>query len=102
MTVVTRLRYGIIIGLLVLAFGGCLAIGANASSEEKAAQYKYYATITVQQGDTLESIADIYRDGHYLNRRQYMSEVVKVNCLSSADLYEGMTLKVPYYSSEYH
>lgn len=101
MTKGVRTLYAVVVLGLILAIGTCFVVGAKASTEEKAKNYKYYTTVTVEEGDTLQSIADEYRDSHYANRKQYMNEVVSVNCMSSTKVYPGMTLRVPYYSAEY-
>lgn len=65
--------------------------------------FKYYTSITVQNGETLWGIADDYIDySQYKNKNAYISEVMSINQLDDAsDIISGQKLTVPYYSSEF-
>ena len=69
--------------------------------------YKYYTAITVQQGDTLWSIAeeqlhDKLTASEYKGSRSYMKEVISLNDLRDGNyLLAGQKLIVPYYSHDY-
>lgn len=65
--------------------------------------FKYYTSITVEQGQTLWTIADDYMDyGHYKDKNAYIAEVESINHLNSDEmLLTGRMLIVPYYSAEY-
>lgn len=65
--------------------------------------FKYYTSITVQDGETLWSIADDYIDySQYKNKNAYIAEVMNINQLADAsDIISGQKLTVPYYSSEF-
>lgn len=66
-------------------------------------KFKYYTSITVQNGETLWGIADDYIDySQYKNKNAYISEVMSINQLDDAsDIISGQKLTVPYYSSEF-
>lgn len=78
------------------------SIKSNATSGDDM-NFKYYTSITVQNGETLWSIADEYIDySQYKNKNAYISEVMSINQLADAsDIISGQKLTVPYYSSEF-
>ena len=65
--------------------------------------FKYYTSVTVEQGETLWNIADDFMDyDHYVNKNAYIAEVESINHLDSEEmLLTGQMLIVPYYSAEY-
>ena len=65
--------------------------------------FKYYTSITVEQGQTLWGIADDYIDyEHYKDKNAYIAEVERINHLNGDEmLLTGRMLIVPYYSAEY-
>jgi len=65
-------------------------------------RYKYYTQITVNHGDTLESIACRYITEEYENSDNYINEVCNINHLEDKDqVIAGESLIVPYYSDDY-
>ena len=65
-------------------------------------RYKYYTQITVNYGDTLESIAGRYISNEYENAEVYINEVCNINHLEDKDqVIAGESLIVPYYSDDY-
>lgn len=78
------------------------AIRSSATSGDDM-NFKYYTSITVQNGETLWGIADDYIDySQYKNKNAYISEVMSINQLDDAsDIISGQKLTVPYYSSEF-
>ncbi len=87
---------------LIVVFGIGFGFGTlmtRAEEPEKTPAYKYYSNIEIKSGDTLWDIADTYMDrAYYENRSDYISEVMKINGLSSDKLISGESLIVPYYS----
>ncbi|MDD3367566.1 MAG: LysM peptidoglycan-binding domain-containing protein [Lachnospiraceae bacterium] len=72
------------------------------AKDNQAVSYKYYTTITVENGDNLWAIANTYADQeHYESTEQYINEVVKMNHLQDEQIYSGDTLCIPYYSNEF-
>lgn len=77
-----------------------LSLGIQAHSENM--RYKYYTQITVNHGDTLESIACRYITEEYENLDNYINEVCNINHLEDKDqVIAGESLIVPYYSDDY-
>lgn len=66
-------------------------------------QYKYYKSITIEQGDSLWSIAQEYcSDNAYQDIQEYIDELVQLNGLTSMTIHEGQHLIVAYYDTEIH
>lgn len=75
---------------------------SNAKEESSPVSYKYFKSITIENGDTLWSIAQEYMDNdHYDNVHDYINEVKKMNALSGDDITYGQYLIIPYYGTEY-
>jgi len=87
---------------LVMMFGIGVGFGTlltRAEEPKKEPSYKYYANIEIQSGDTLWEIADTYMDSeHYMERKDYINEVMSINHMVSDHLVSGQKLIVPYYS----
>ena len=75
---------------------------SNAKEEGSPASYKYFKSITIENGDSLWSIAQEYMDdNHYDTIQDYINEVKKMNALSNDDITYGQHLIIPYYGTEY-
>ena len=75
---------------------------SNAKEESSPVYYKYFKSITIENGDTLWSIAQEYMDNdHYDTIQDYIHEVKKMNALSNDDITYGQHLIIPYYGTEY-
>lgn len=89
---------------LIMMFGIGVGFGTlltRAEEPQKAPSYKYYANIEIQSGDTLWEIADSYMDSsHYMNRKEYINEVMSINNMVTDHLVSGQKIIVPYYSAE--
>ena len=96
-----RLALVAIIAILIsLTIFLAMSLGTQAHSENM--RYKYYTQITVNHGDTLESIACRYITGEYENSESYINEVCNINHLEDKDqVLAGESLIVPYYSDDY-
>ena len=88
----------ILIVALSIAFGSILSL-AGADDAEHA--IKYYGSIEIQYGDTLELIAERFMDGeHYDSIDAYIKEVMKINNLRDDRIVAGRHIVVPYYATE--
>ena len=65
-------------------------------------QYKYYKSITIEQGDSLWSIANEYRTDAYKSAQEYIDEVKQINGLSSETIHAGQHLLIVYFDTEIH
>ena len=81
---------------------GSIFSSAQSSAEESGIQYKYYKSITIEQGDSLWSIAEKYCTDAYEDTREYVDELKELNSLTSDIIHEGQHLLVAYYDAEIH
>lgn len=89
--------------IVLFAIGGSVIFSkATTRDEAKNIYYKYYKQIEIQSGDSLWKIAGEYMaNGPYKSRKDYMSEIVELNQLSSTKIIQGQHLVVPYYENTY-
>lgn len=71
---------------------------ANAK-EDNTIQYKYFKILTIEDGDTLWSLAD--NNGYNNCHNAFVKEVMEINHMSNSKIIEGQWIVVPYFSSEY-
>lgn len=71
----------------------------NAKDNEEEPIYKYYTSIIVYRGDTLEDIAKEHLLG-YDSVSDYCKEVRRMNYMNDNELVVGQSLIIPYYSFE--
>lgn len=96
MAVILSLVLILTISLLFISFS------TKANDMEHQPSYKYYKSIEISKGDTLWSIAnDNFDSAHYKDINEYVSEVKKLNSLTSDNIVAGNHVVVPYYASEF-
>lgn len=108
----TGKRFGGALRLLLLAMifsglvgGFCVMTGA--SSRPVQPSWKYYTTVTLADGESLEDLAGRYGDRtHYDSAGQYVEEVCEINGIpydteKVPDLRPGTRIVIPYYSTQY-
>lgn len=89
-----------VLATVVLAVICTLAYGSLKTNANQG--YKYYTSITVEDGDTLWTLADQYIDyNHYKDKEVYLAEVMTMNRLKDDGIYSGQTLIMPYYSMDF-
>lgn len=102
---VTRQRMVVAVLTLLVVFCGTLLGSSMASVRSEASiehgAIKYYTSIQIEQGDTLWSIADIYRTADYSTVQDYIDEVKELNHLGPDEIHSGQYLTIPYYSGEF-
>ncbi len=81
-----------------MVFGSIFSKAKNPAADIP--QYKYYKSITIEQGDSLWSIAEEYCTDQ--DTREYVSELKQLNSLTSETIYAGQHLLVAYYDTEIH
>lgn len=92
----------LLMALFVITIGSIVCGTIFSSAKEPATnipQYKYYKSITIQQGESLWSIAEDYRTDAYDDTREYIDEVIELNNLHSETIHEGQHLVIAYYDS---
>lgn len=108
----TGKRFGGALRLLLLAMifsglvgGFCVMTGA--SSRPVQPSWKYYTTVTLADGESLEDLAGRYGDRtHYDSAGEYVEEVCDINGIpydteKVPDLRPGTRIVIPYYSTQY-
>lgn len=102
-----ELQKNILLTVLTLCFvlnltffaGGFLS---RAKSSDEIVEYKYYASISVEEGDTLLSIAEEHMGNHYASKEAYIREVMQINSLTDGNaIRAGSHLVIPYYSTDF-
>ena len=76
---------------------------SDAESDTFKPEYKYYTSVTVDAGSSLqETASEYYSSTHYANYDAYITEICNINSIhDSSKVYAGDILIVPYYSTEY-
>ena len=97
-------RMILLLAALFVITVGSIVCGSIFSSAKNPAsdipQYKYYKSITIEQGDSLWSIAQEYRSSEYKDVQEYIDEIVQLNGLTSKTIHEGQHLIVAYYDTD--
>lgn len=70
----------------------------NVTAKRENDRVKQVASIQVQRGDTLWSIASSYVSDEYNDLNDYISEIMVSNGLSSDTIHAGSYIIVPYYA----
>lgn len=79
-----------------------LSFSTEANDLDHQPSYKYYKSVEISKGDTLWSIAyNNFDPAHYKDIQEYITEVKKVNDLTSDHIVAGNYVIVPYYASEF-
>ena len=98
-TIIAILTLLIILGGVLLGSSWSDARRSQASADHPI--FKYYTTVTVEDGDTRWTLADAYMDDQYQNKREFIAEVKQLNQIDENRIHEGTQLVIPYYSAEY-
>ena len=96
-----RFMLGAVIAILAV-IAAFIASTLVTEARSEAVKYKYYTSVTVHSGDTLESLADEYITEDYRDHTSYIREVCGINNLEDADsIVAGECIILPYYSEEF-
>ena len=79
------------------AFYGSGRVSAHDNAKADPERCKYYKSIQIHSGDTLWNIAEEYMTEDYESVSEYITEVKKINKLSSDQIQDSQYLTVPYY-----
>lgn len=93
----------LLIALFVITVGSIICGSIFSTAKDPATdipQHKYYKSITIEQGDSLWSIAEEYHTDAYEDIQDYIDELIQLNGLTSKTIHEGQHLVVAYYDAE--
>lgn len=79
--------------ILFMIFGAFIVDASSKKVEEKLD--RYYTSITIEDSMTLTDIADKYCS--YGNKNSYMSDIMKLNNMTTDTLYAGQDILIIYY-----
>lgn len=81
-------------------FGSFLS-SAHSNREEKPVNFKYYKSVTIEQGDTLWAIAEEYITDDYDSIEEYISAIKKLNNLHGNTIKAGDKIMVAYNDTDF-
>ena len=79
------------------SFYGSVLVSSHDNAKDDPVRCKYYKSIQIHSGDTLWNIAEEYIADDYESVSDYITEVKKINKLSSDQIQDSQYLTVPYY-----
>lgn len=85
--------------MLSSSFFGHNLMSAMAKEPATASYHKYYTSIEIQEGDSLWTIAEQYREHSGITTRDYVKELKCINRLGEDTIHAGNYLTVFYYSN---
>lgn len=92
-----RRRLSFISGVVILALVLVLLGTSVASAKDmNTTKTKYYTSITIENGDTLWSIAEKYMYDEYDSVEEYVNDLIRINGLNGDTLYAGNNLVIVY------
>ena len=93
-------KFAFVFAAITLFAAGTLSVRSFAGTKGRdEVRTKFYKSIIIEKGDTINSIAAKNISPEYSTRREYIAEVVQLNHISEADkISAGSHLIVPYYS----
>lgn len=97
-----RRNFLIILMTVCLVVTLAVSVGSflsNAKTKDEPVCHKYYASIVVESGDSLWSLAGDHMGPQYANRGDYVKEVMRINSLTNDKIVSGQHLVIPYYST---
>jgi LysM repeat protein len=88
-----RLARTFVVLSLAIVLGSLVSVNAGANSERPTEAATNFITVTVTPGDTVWSLAE--RLAPTSDLRAFVSEVIEINSLASADLAAGQKIRIP-------
>lgn len=103
-TLILRYSFAAIVSVIFIpmVLSLLLAQPAKANDGSEEVFYKYYHRVEVAEGDTLWSIAQENYCAREQSIREYIEEVQQINHRYDETVYEGESLMIPYYSTEFY
>lgn len=89
--------------VLIVAFSAGffgVSLHAMANEPQSAPLYQYYKSITIEEGDSLWSLAAEYNEPSQMTTLEYIDQLKSMNGLSSDTIYTGQHFNILYFSPE--
>ena len=93
-------RTYLLLAILFVIFILFILFSSKADAENSREVYTYYTSYEIQTGDTLWTIADNYIGPDFTDKKEFISEVKKLNHLTSDNITAGNYLVIRYSSYE--
>lgn len=91
----------VILFMLTLFFVVLFAFPQKAAAADHSSVKTYQiSSVQIEEGDSLWSLASEYYTEEFSSIREYISEIKRMNGLSSDILYAGSYILIPYYTAE--
>ncbi len=93
------IKFCVAFSIILFIGAAFLSVRSFAGSKKDSVQrVKYYKSIVIEKGDTVNSIADKYISSEYSSKKEYISELVNINHIADVDcISAGSHLIVPYF-----
>lgn len=93
-----KIRWIAVILLFIIMIFTVILASKKVTAKRDGYRVKQVASIQVQKGDTLWSIASRHMSDEYNDLNDYIAEIMISNGLSSDSIHAGKYIIVPYYS----
>ena len=94
-----------VLAVMMVMLISCFLLGLKSKPADQGPQrVKFFTTLTVEHGQTMEDIVEMYCDAdHYKNADAYISEILKINHIAlktgqDLTVRPGDQLVIPYYA----
>jgi hypothetical protein len=89
-----RFFLAVVISIMILIFAGYSIIGAT---QAQAAAIRTYKQVTIQDGDNLWNLIEMYNPDSRIDMRKAMYDVYEINDIDESDIVPGEKIFIPIY-----
>lgn len=91
--------YFLFLLLIIFIFSICIT-GFSRVEANPSIHQKYFTNITIEEGDTLWTIAETNITEEYTSVKEYIEEIKEINHLKGDEITEGRHIVIPHYTSD--